>query len=73
MSNKFNTTSSKGQANDLIDQENRSRKLLEMQRRFQSLQIKRVQIRAELQALESYMNSLDKQIQSHESYKKFSL
>ncbi|KGG20750.1 hypothetical protein EV08_0954 [Prochlorococcus marinus str. SS2] len=51
-----------------MNHENRVRRLLEMQRRVRGLQVKRNHLRHELQAVEKCLESLDSQIQSHETY-----
>ncbi len=59
---------SKETTKDLLNNEHRVRRLLEMQRRVRSLQVKRNHLRNELQAVEKSLESLDSQIQSHEAY-----
>ena len=52
----------------LLNHENRVKRLVEMQRRVRSLQVKRNHLRNELKAVEKYLESLDMQIQSREAY-----
>jgi len=54
-------------------EDNRSRRLMEMYRRFKSLQSQRFHLRNQLVAVEKYLDSLDSQIKCYESYEQLSL
>ncbi|WP_152557309.1 MULTISPECIES: hypothetical protein [Prochlorococcus] len=56
----------------LSTDENRVRRLFEMQRRKRSLQSKRNHLRSELQSIEKYLNLLDSQIKDQESFEQLS-
>ena len=51
----------------------RQRDLLEMQRRFKGLQVRRSHLESELQAVKNCLTSLDRQMQSSSAYKQLSL
>ncbi len=72
MSNRFNNSSPERSPKLLSTDENRARRLWEMQRRLKSLQIKRFHLRNELEAVEKYAASLDSQIKGLESYHQLS-
>ena len=68
MSNQFNNSSNEKESQRLSTQENRGRRLLEMQRRFKSLQAQRFHLRHQLASVDRYLASLESQIKSYESY-----
>ena len=72
MSSRFNNSSRERSPKLLSTDENRARRLWEMQRRLKSLQIKRFHLRHELEAVEKYASSLDNQIKDLESYHQLS-
>ncbi len=73
MRNQFSTSPKERSAKYLSTEENRSRRLLEMHRRFKSLQSQRFHLRNQLVAVEKYLDSLDSQIRCYESYEQLSL
>ncbi len=73
MSHQFSTPSNERPTKYLSTESNRGRRLLEMQRRFKSLQSKQFHLKHELHAVERYLNSLASQIKTYESYEELSL
>ncbi len=60
-------------AKKLANQENRLKRLVDMNHQVQSLLVKRDHLRNELQAIENYLTSLDLQIKSQETYVQLTL
>ncbi len=73
MSNQFSEPPEKKLSKNLVVEDNRSRRLMEMYRRFKSLQSQRFYLRNQLVAVEKYLDSLDSQIKCYESYEQLSL
>ncbi len=73
MSNQFSGSINRRLSEKFTKDDIRDRRLFEMYRRFKALHFKRFHLRNELEAVEKYLVSLDKQIKSYEQNYKITL
>ena len=58
---------------NILTDENRLRRLIEIQRRIRALHVKRNHLKNELQAMEKCLMSLHNQLKSHEAHSQLTL